>query len=253
MRKRIFGIVELADERDRLSHAYDIIMMAVIILSLVPLAIKQQHAFISLIDKVTTGIFILDYIMRLLTADMKLKRGWLSFLLYPFTFMAIVDLLSILPSLILMSNAFKVLKMARFLRALRVFKAFKSFRYSKNIALIAKVFSKQKKSLLTVCVLAVGYILISALVVFNVEPDTFPTYFDAVYWATVSLTTVGYGDIFATSTVGKLITMISALLGVAIVALPAGIITAGYMNEISKDKESISDSKDAAEDLTRKE
>ena len=64
---------------------------------------------------------------------------------------------------------------------------------------------------------------------FNIEPDTFSTFFDALYWATVSLTTVGYGDIYAVSYAGKIITMLSALMGIAIVALPAGIITAGYM------------------------
>ena len=85
--------------------------------------------------------------------------------------------------------------------------------------------------------MAVGYILVSALVVFNVEPETFNTFFDAVYWATVSLTTVGYGDIYAVSVVGRVITMLSALLGVAIVALPAGIITAGYMSEIQKEED----------------
>ena len=62
---------------------------------------------------------------------------------------------------------------------------------------------------------------------------TFNNFFDAVYWATISLTTVGYGDIFATSTIGKLITMVSALMGIAVVALPAGIITAGYLDEIN--------------------
>ena len=80
-------------------------------------------------------------------------------------------------------------------------------------------------------------ILISALVMFNAEPETFGNFFDAIYWATVSLTTVGYGDIYATSVVGKVITMISAVFGIAIVALPAGIITAGYMDEIGKNKE----------------
>ena len=64
----------------------------------------------------------------------------------------------------------------------------------------------------------------TALVMFNIEPDTFNSFFDAIYWATVSLTTVGYGDIYATSGIGKILTMISSLFGIAIVALPAGII-----------------------------
>lgn len=84
--------------------------------------------------------------------------------------------------------------------------------------------------------LAIGYIVISALIMFNVEPATFSSFFDAVYWATVSLTTVGYGDIYAVSTIGKVITMLSSVFGIAIVALPAGIVTAGYMEEINKDE-----------------
>lgn len=69
---------------------------------------------------------------------------------------------------------------------------------------------------------------------FNVEPETYNNFFDAIYWATVSSTTVGYGDIYAVSVIGKVITMISSLFGIAIVALPAGIITAGYMEEIGQ-------------------
>ena len=82
--------------------------------------------------------------------------------------------------------------------------------------------------------LAIAYILISALIIFNVEPDSFQNFFEAVYWATVSLTTVGYGDIYPVTSVGRVITMISSLFGVAIVALPAGIITAGYMKELEE-------------------
>ena len=88
--------------------------------------------------------------------------------------------------------------------------------------------------MIIVGLLALGYIFISALIIFNVEPSTFPNFFDALYWATISLTTVGYGDIYAVSTTGKIITMISSFLGIAIVALPAGIITAGYMKEIKE-------------------
>lgn len=87
---------------------------------------------------------------------------------------------------------------------------------------------------MVVCGFAVLYIIVSALVIFNAEPDTFTSMFEAIYWATISLTTVGYGDVYATSNIGKIITMISAVLGIAIVALPAGIIIAGYQEELEK-------------------
>ena len=81
-----------------------------------------------------------------------------------------------------------------------------------------------------------AYILISALVIFNVEPDSFNSFFDAIYWATVSLTTVGYGDIYPTTNTGRIVTMISSLFGIAIIALPSGVITGGYLKEINEDK-----------------
>ena len=234
MRKRIYQMIEIAEEKDTLSSIYDIFMMVVIIASLIPLTIKEGSDILNLIDYITVAIFIVDYVLRLTTADFKLRKGTKSFLLYPMTPMALIDLLSILPSLTVLNSGFRVLKIFRLIRTFRVFRVFKAVRYSKNIAIIINVFKKQKDSLLVVCVLAIGYIIVSALIVFNVEPDTFPTFFDAVYWATVSLTTVGYGDIYAVSTAGKMITMVSALFGIAIVALPAGIVTAGYMEEINK-------------------
>ena len=103
--------------------------------------------------------------------------------------------------------------------------------------MIGSVFREQRESLLTVLMLALAYILISALVVYNVEPETFADFFEAVYWATVSLTTMGYGDIYPVTTVGRLVTMLSSLLGIAVVALPAGIVTAGYMDELKKERE----------------
>lgn len=114
---------------------------------------------------------------------------------------------------------------------------FKAFRYSKSITIIAKVIKNSKNALLAVCTLAIGYILVSALVIFNVEADSFDTFFDAIYWATVSLTTVGYGDIYPITTAGRIITMISSIFGIAVVALPAGIITAGYMDALNSEKD----------------
>ena len=85
-----------------------------------------------------------------------------------------------------------------------------------------------------VATMAIAYILISALVIYNVEPESFETFFDAIYWATISLTTVGYGDIYPITTIGRIVTMISSAFGIAIIALPSGVITAGYLAEISK-------------------
>ena len=148
--------------------------------------------------------------------------------------MAIIDLLCILPSFSVLSSGFRVLKLFRLMRTFRVFRAFKMIRYSKSISIIANVIRDQKTPLIAVGTLALGYILVSALVVFNVEPDTFDSFFDAIYWATVSLTTVGYGDIYPVTTTGRIVTMISSFMGIAVVALPAGIITAGYMDELNK-------------------
>ena len=234
MRKKIYQVVEVAENNDKLSSIYDVFMMITIVISLVPLMTKSQNTFLSVIDIVTVFIFIVDYLMRLLTADYRLNKRSASFLLYPFTPMAILDLLTILASVSVLNSGFKVLKLFRLLRTFRVLRVFKAFRYSKNVAIILDVFKKQKEALTVVCVLAVGYIFVTALIIFNVEPDTFPTFFDAIYWATISLTTVGYGDIYAVSNVGKVLTMLSSLLGIAIVALPAGIVTAGYMEAVSK-------------------
>ena len=237
MRKRLYEIIEVSKDGDHLSLAYDAIMLCAIIVSIIPLGIKETPTFLHYTDIATTILFIFDYIFRLITADYKLnKKKALSFVVYPFTPWAIIDLISILPTLTVLNSGFKLLRLFRVIRMLRVFRVFKAFRYSKSIRIIAKVISKSSNALLAVGSLAACYVLVSALIIFNVEPESFNTLFDAIYWATVSLTTVGYGDIYPVTTAGRVITMLSSVFGIAIVALPAGIITAGYMNAISEEK-----------------
>ena len=236
-RKRIFEIIETAKEDDRLSNVYDVFMMIVIVLSLVPLAFKTEYTLFVVFEKIAVVIFIIDYILRLWTADLKLKKGALSFLLYPVTPMALIDLLCILPSISAVAGAFRVLKVFRLLRTLRVFRVFKAVRYSKSINMIRDVFTIEKKPLITVLVLAFGYIVVSALVIFNVEPDLFGNFLDAIYWATVSLTTMGYGDITPVTSIGRAVTILSSIFGIAIIALPSGIITAGFMRLLREDQE----------------
>ena len=237
-RRRLYEVIEKSNNKDLASSIYDIFMILTILTSLVPLFFKKDNQAFKIIDKVTVSIFIIDYLLRWITADYKLhKKPIVAILMYPFTFMALIDLLSILPSLSIINQGFKALRVLRMIRAFRVVRVFKVARYSKSFRIIGNVLKNSKEPLIAVCVLALGYIFISALIIYNVEPDSFKNFFAAIYWATVSLTTVGYGDIYPVSTLGRTITMISSIFGIAIVALPAGIITAGYMNEINKKKD----------------
>ncbi len=237
MRKQIFKIIEIANEDDKISSLYDAVMLLAIIISIVPLGIKQSLTVFFYTDMITTTIFIIDYFLRLITADYKLnEKSAIAFVKYPFTPWAIVDLISILPTLTVLNPGFKLFRLLRIVRTLRVLRVFKAFRYSKSIKIIARVIQNSRGPLIAVCTLAICYILISALVIFNVEADSFDTLFDAVYWATVSLTTVGYGDIYPITTAGRIITMISSMFGIAVVALPAGVITAGYLEALTESK-----------------
>lgn len=229
MREKIYNFIEPSGNKS----IYDYCMIVVIAVSLLPLCFKQSNGILTAIDYATAFIFIIDYALRLLTADFKLRKGAASFFIYPFTFLAIIDAVSIFPTFLPLSAGFRTLKIIRLLRSFRAFKALKIFRYSKNFDIIITVIKKQSAALLAVCTLAAGYVFISALIVFNIEPDTFNSFFDAIYWATVSLTTVGYGDIYPLTSTGKVLAMVSSFIGIAIVALPAGIITAGYMEEVS--------------------
>lgn len=231
MRKRLYEIIEASKEGDRLSVVYDLIMIVAITVSLIPLTFKETHQAFLYTDIITAVLFIVDYFLRWSTADYKLNDSSVSaFIRYPFTPWAIIDLISILPIVSLITGGF------RLFRLLRIMRIFKAFRYSKSMMIISDVIKNSKNALLAVCTLAIGYILISALVIYNVEAESFDTFFDAFYWATVSLTTVGYGDIYPVTPAGRAITMISSLFGIAIVALPSGVITAGYMDALREER-----------------
>lgn len=244
IRYKIFELVDYIDltgDGKRDFDWYDALMLVVILISMIPLFFKEQYAIFYWIDLLAVVVFGIDYILRWITADLRQrKKGIMPFLIHPFTLPAIIDLLAILPSLSIFSEAWRVLKMFRILKTIRIVRTMKVirlakiFRYSSAYKTIIDVMKVSKKALIAVCNLAIGYIIISALIIFNVEPDAFENFFDAVYWATISLTTVGYGDIYPVSFIGRLVAMVSSFFGIAVVALPAGIITAGYMEEVHR-------------------
>ena len=231
MREKIYNIIDVDGNDDILSVLYDRIMIFCILGSVVPLCFKSSSVVFMWIEKITVLLFIVDYILRWITADFRhSERKKMAFIEYPFTFYGIVDLLSILPSLVVLNSSFKLF---RLLRLNKAFKALRLLRYSKSFNMILSVVQRERQALITVCVLAGGYIFLVALIMFQVEPESFNSFF-AIYLSVVTLTTVGYGDIYPISQMGKVISMISSFMGIAIVALPTGIITAGYMNELNR-------------------
>ena len=252
MRKRIFEIIEVAKPNDRLSRIYDCIIMALVILSLIPLD-DGSGILSKAIDALTVFVLIGDYFLRWITVDYKHPSwGRIAFVVYPITLYALVDLLAILPSIPPLTFALALpLRWRRLLRLSRLFLALKLVRYSKNLEIFVPILKKNRKALLAVCYLSLEYILMSSLIVFCVEPESFNTFFDAIYWAVVTLTTVGYGDIYPVTTVGRIISMISSFVGIAIIALPTGIITVGYRHELEEiSKRNALDAEDTPEKKT---
>ena len=233
IRQKIYDIVELKEVNSLASRLYNQFMLILVVISMLPLAFKADYAIFAITDVVVVSVFIVDYLLNWLTADIRFgQRGIWPFIRYPFSLPGIVDMLSILPALAFIHDGFRLLRITRGLRILRMLSVFKLVHHSQNMVLVVRTLKESRDSLLAVGYLAVGYILVSSLIIFNVEPQTFPTFFDALYWATVSLTTVGYGDIYPVSTIGRCVTMFSSLLGIALIALPAGIVTAGYLNAL---------------------
>lgn len=238
-RQILVSIIDHKSGHSRANSVYDWFMVITIIVSLLPLMFMEQHRVFWYTELISTIIFVIDYILRWLTADLKMRKGVVSFLLYPFTFMAIIDLMSILPAISLIDPAFKLFRFTRLLRLTRVLKMFS---ISSKLRLFLSILYKERQVLSSVFILALLYIFVTALVLFNVEPHvnpytgqpTFRSFFDALYWATVTLTTVGYGDMCPVTDIGRFVSMLSSLFGVAIIALPSGVITARYLDELKK-------------------
>lgn len=230
MRKRIYSIISIAEKEDKISKIYDWYIMFVSIISILPLMFRNAPPQMAMLETITVYLLFLDYIMRWMTEDFRLKTNSpFAFIVYPVTPMAIMDIFGLLPSLGLLPGSFMILRLLRLAKV---------FQYSKSCRRVANVFKNQYKTLMSVLAIAMVYIFISALVMFVHEPaENFPSFYDALYWATTALTTVGYGDIYPSTEIGKFISMISSFFGVAVIAMPAGVVTAGFMDELNKDLE----------------
>lgn len=234
MRLRLFQIVQRAQNNDQVSRWYDFFIVAVAFVSIVPLMFKSEQItpefdrFLNMLDILTVFILFSDYVFRWITYDIKSGLGKKSFIIYPFTPMAIIDLLSILPSVTILHDSFKFLRILRIVRILRMFN---------GLTIMTNVFIRERKALLSIIFFMCVYVLAIGLIMFTIEPDTFNTFLDALYWSTTALATIGYGDITPVTDLGKFLAIVSSLVGIAVVAFPAGIITGGYITQLQKARE----------------
>lgn len=238
-RKWISDLVE-PGKAGTLSQVYDYLMFVAIVLGTLPLLFRVYRPLFWYFDIFSGVVYMVDYVLRWVTCDLRSdKPKWKAFLLYPITPMAILDLLSILPTFEVLSSSYKLAKSARLLK---IFRFTKIVNYVGPLEIFIKVIKKQWKLLMAVVLVALFDIFITAIIIFQseqeIDPVTgeyiFKTFYDAFYWATITLTTVGYGDLHPVSDVGKTLSIISSLVGIGVIALPSSIITAGYMQELNR-------------------
>lgn len=240
---RTYEILEVARPNDVASRVVDIFLMSLILINvsliiadtfeLPVLAVKIGNT----IEIVSVVIFSVEYLLRIWSADLKYPNlpPVLARLRFMVTFTAIVDLVSLLPSYISVISAnFMVLRMLRVLRLLR---AFKLNRYTHALRDIADVFKKKASQLISSMLVVAFLMLISAVLMYDAEheaqPEVFENAFSGLWWAIVTVTTVGYGDVHPITVIGRVMGSIIAILGIALIAVPTGIITAGFSEQIT--------------------
>ena len=228
-RNKIYDTIE-TERNSIISKIYDWSMLFFIVISIIPLAFREQNVWLEWFDKVSVTVFIVDYLLRWLTADLRMNNRpkWVAFLTYPFSAFAIVDLLSILPSVAFVNKALKLFRITRLFKILRVFKF---IRYSRNVQILLKVLYKERHILFVVLWIALFYIVVTALIMFNVDVQEFISMLPENEQKQLNsiikeLVESGSG----------IISMLSAILGVAIIALPSGVITASYLDELREAK-----------------
>lgn len=240
-RKRIFDIIQIGNKNDIPSRAFDIFISAVIILNILVtfLGTFSQLSWLKpvfdIIELVTIIIFCIEYLLRIFTADYlyPCKTKTKSVLRFIFSFDGIIDLLTILPFFFLYGMV-----MFRMLRVVRIFHLFRINAQYDSFNLIKEVLFERKRQLLSSFFIIIILMLGSSLAMYSAEhdaqPEAFENAFSGIWWSVSTVLTVGYGDIYPITISGKILAIIIAFLGVCVVAVPTGIISAGFFEKFSQ-------------------
>ncbi|MBO7141644.1 MAG: ion transporter [Bacteroidales bacterium] len=214
-----------------------LVNVVTMILETVKSVYEPYHAYFHAFELFVIAVFTCEYIMRILTADLAFPCGnrLKSILKYMFSFYGLIDLLAILPFYLPFTKL--DLRIVRTLRLLRFLRLFKITRYNNSMELIKSVMSEKRSELGVTCFVIIIVMIIASFLMFYAEnaaqPDNFPNVLTCIWWSIVTLTTVGYGDVFPVTGIGRLIGGVIAFLGIGLVALPTGIISAGFLEKLN--------------------
>ncbi len=249
IRKGLFEILEKDDGDNRLSRRFDLFIMIMIFLNMIAVIMEtvasvyiKYEDFFEWFEIISVVVFTLEYVGRIWTCTLIERyhhpiKGRIQFILSP---IGLIDLLAILPFYLpfIMSIDGRILRLLRLFRLVRIFKM---GRYSTAFKMIANVLNRRKEELLvTLTIVLLVLVLASSLMYYvehEVQPDAFSSIPATMWWGVATLTTVGYGDVYPITSIGRVLGAFIAIMGVGIFALPAGIIASGFEAEIKKKSE----------------
>ena len=246
-RKRIFEIIQIGNREDFPSRAFDIFIVTAIMLNIAVLILDtfdQLSAYDGVfrtVEIVTILIFCVEYALRIWTADLLYpdeKKKGKAILKFIFSFDGLVDLLTILPFFFLSGMG-----AVRFLRVARIFHLFRINTQYESFQVITSVLKEKRNAILYSVFIIVVLILASSLTMYSVEhaaqPETFKNAFSGILWSVSTVFTVGYGDIYPVTVLGRVMGVIITFLGVGAVAIPTGILSAGFVEHYSRLQRSV--------------
>ncbi|MGN1423935.1 MAG: ion transporter [Oscillospiraceae bacterium] len=245
MRKRIFKIIQIGSREDLISRAFDYFIVLAIILNILSLFLETFEPLspifplLRTIEIVTLSIFSVEYVLRIITSDYlypEVSRGR-AVVKFIFSFDGVVDLLTIVPYYL-----FSGFVMFRMLRVVRIFRLFRVNAQFDSFNVITSVIVTKRKQILSSLFIIIILMLGSSLGIYSAEheaqPEAFSNAFSGIWWSMSTLLTVGYGDIYPITVAGRLMAIFIAFLGVGAVAIPTGIISAGFVEQYNKNEHS---------------
>lgn len=244
MKRRVYNYIE--HNQFFIKFIYGLILLNVI--SLIVGSYKEirelDTRFLDYFEVFSVIVFTIEYLLRLWTADLNEDYEGGSFkkrMQFVFSTFGLIDLVAILPFYLPLILPFD-LRVVRILRIMRLIRIFKLGRYSTSMKTISSVLKETKADLgITLFIAFIMLVLASTLMFYiesDVQPDKFASIGHSFWWAVATLTTVGYGDVYPVTAMGKILSGAIALIGVGIVALPTGIISSAFVEKISKKKKS---------------